>query len=158
MFASTSAVAKIVYFDVVIVNRSTNFMWSTTQGTCLSKNVHYFNNRITPHKIKNFAHNTSSPSTTHMRSAVALNNLKFCVTLRKPSRNPQIHVKPTTKQCTNISRTERGMTWNLATVAPPTVAEIANNLPILTNVKCCSCLSYKLSPFSYNNNKMQNIA
>jgi hypothetical protein len=32
----------------------------------------------------------------------------------------------------------------------------AGKLPILANVKCCSCLFYKFSPFSDNNNKMHN--
>jgi hypothetical protein len=53
-----------------------------------------------------------------------------CVTLKKTSQKPQIHVKPTTyfkKQCTDVSRIEREYDLATVSVAPPTVAEIANS-------------------------------
>jgi hypothetical protein len=89
---------------------------------------------VTPHKINNFADNTFSPPQHIWFVLLPLNKLKFCVTLKKPSQKPQIHVKPTTyirKQCTGITRTVREYDWwqfgNSGSVALPTVAEIANS-------------------------------
>jgi hypothetical protein len=54
-----------------------------------------------------------------------INNSKLkkkCVTLKKPSQKPQIHVKPTTyfgKQCTDISRASGNMTWQFDNSGAP---------------------------------------
>jgi hypothetical protein len=60
-------------------------------------------------------------------------------------------------QCINFSGKTDFTTSSGINLLASGVALAACKLPILMNVKCCSCLFYKFSPLSDNYNEMRNF-